>query len=66
MKEYATRIVSLYRFIGDANVYKLDAEMNKMAEKGWVYESMTQIDKEGEDFRFPLVFSREKNEPKKG
>ena len=66
MKEYSTRIVSLYRFIGDANVYKFDEEMNKMAEKGWVYESMTQIDKEGEDFRFLLVFSRDKSDLKKG
>ena len=66
MKEYATRIVALYRFIGDANIYKLDDEMNKMAEKGWTYESMTRIENDGEDYRFLLVFSRDKSEQRKG
>jgi hypothetical protein len=64
MKEYTSRIVALARFIGDANIYKIDEELNRMAKDGWELANIITLPKEDEDFRFLVTMSREATEAK--
>ncbi len=64
MKEYTSRIVALARFIGDANIYKIDEELNRMAKDGWELANIITLPKEDEDFRFLVTMSRDATEAK--
>ncbi len=64
MKEYTSRIVALARFIGDANIYKIDEELNRMAKDGWELANIITLPKEDEEFRFLVTMSRSVTEDK--
>ena len=64
MKEYTSKIVALARFIGDANIYKIDEELNKMAKDGWELTNIITLPKENDDHRFLVTMSRTVKEEK--
>ncbi|MCR4779672.1 MAG: DUF4177 domain-containing protein [Ruminiclostridium sp.] len=64
MKEYTSKIVALARFIGDANIYKIDEELNKMAKDGWELANIITLPKENDDHRFLVTMSRTVKEEK--